>query len=365
MMSGKEKLFELIDKGRMGKNIGLPIGLPKMENCMDGFLPGTSYLIAAQSGVGKSTMMLYSFIYQPLKAYMNDPLYANRDPYWIFFSLEMTQAQIYAKLLSMYIFEHYGEEISYKELFSRGRDTHLSDERYELVKQANDFLDILDKRIIFHEGTLNAEKYEKFVLQDLERFGKFTSDGSYNKYNSEQIVAVLIDHMSLIRASTGRSKKDEMDLISSKSVTMRNRYDISPIHVMQFNRNANNAERLRQGQQEPDMSDFKDSAAMYEDSQVVFALHAPIKFKLSSYRGYNIKEIGHNFLACILLKSRFGTSDIMDAVNFFGSVGIFKELPRPDDIADYTRYKTPYWCLEDTDLEIPETKSNNNIKITL
>lgn len=50
---------------------------------------------------------------------------------------------------------------------------------------------------------------------------------------------------------------------------------------------------------------------------------------------------------------------------FYGNISLFKELPKPDEIADYTRYKTPYWCLEDTDLEIPETKSNNNIKITL
>ena len=51
-MTGKERFYNLIESGRLGKNIGLSIGLPKMENCMDGFLPGTSYLIAAQSGTG-------------------------------------------------------------------------------------------------------------------------------------------------------------------------------------------------------------------------------------------------------------------------------------------------------------------------
>ena len=61
-MTGKERFYNLIESGRLGKNIGLSIGLPKMENCMDGFLPGTSYLIAAQSGVGKTSFMLYSFI---------------------------------------------------------------------------------------------------------------------------------------------------------------------------------------------------------------------------------------------------------------------------------------------------------------
>ena len=39
-MTGKQRLFDLIDKGRVGKNIGLSIGLPKLELYMDGLLPG-------------------------------------------------------------------------------------------------------------------------------------------------------------------------------------------------------------------------------------------------------------------------------------------------------------------------------------
>lgn len=269
---------------------------------------------------------------------------AMRDPHWIMFNLEMTQEQIYAKLISMYIFDKYGVEISFKELFSRGEDIRLSDEHFELVKSCSDFLDILDSRIIFHDGTLNAEKYEKILTKDLERFGTFTSNGTFMPNNDNQVIGVIIDHMSLVRASSGRDKKKEMDDISSCSVRFRNNYHIiSPIHVMQFNRNANNSERLRQGQQEPDSSDFKDSGSMYEDSQVVLALHSPIKFKQSNYRGYNIKKLGHNFVSCILLKSRFGLSDVIDGLGYYGNCGIFKELPKSDDIIDYDKYLNPSW----------------------
>lgn len=51
----KSKLLELIEKGRSGGNIGLTIGLPKLEGYMDPFLPGTSYLIFARSGIGNIT----------------------------------------------------------------------------------------------------------------------------------------------------------------------------------------------------------------------------------------------------------------------------------------------------------------------
>ena len=359
MISGKEKFYALVQRGRDGFNIGLPIGLPKLEKYMDGLLPGVSYLVAAQSGVGKTTFTLYSFIYKPLKSYLEGKAQI-RDPYWIMFNLEMTQEEIYAKLISMYIYDKYGIQLTFKELFSRGDDTRLSDEHFEIVKSCEEFLDILDKRIIFHDGSLNAEKYQKIVLKDLEKFGTFTSNGTFMPNNENQTICVIIDHMSLIRARPGKSKKEEMDDVSSYSVYLRNKYHISPIHVMQFNRNANNSERLRQGQQEPDVSDFKDSGAIYEDSQVVIALHSPIKFKLSSYRGYNIKKLGHRFLSCILLKSRFGVSDIIDGLGYYGECGIFRELPKSEDIIDYDKYLSPDWEI-DTFQESDKRRVNFNI----
>lgn len=53
MSKASQEFFKLIDEGREGKNLGLPIGSPKLELYMDGFLQGTSYLIGGQSGTGK------------------------------------------------------------------------------------------------------------------------------------------------------------------------------------------------------------------------------------------------------------------------------------------------------------------------
>lgn len=347
-MSYKQQFYDLIDKGREGKNIGLPIGLPKLEMYSDGYLPGTSYLIGAASGAGKSTFTLHSFVYQPLKSYLEDDTYRKRDPYWIFFNLEMTPEQIYAKLVSMYIFDTYGVQLTYKELFSRGKDTIISDTNYDLVRECDKFIDILDQRLIFHDGTLNAEKYKNSLFQDLKRFGTFEGD-SYIPFNDEQVVGVIVDHMSLIRASMGRTKKDEMDLVSSYSVQIRNKCKIvSPINIMQFNRDSGNQERMKQNLMDPSSSDFKDSGAIYEDSQIVLALYSPIKHKLTSHKKYNIKELQQCYIACFLLKSRFGTSDIMVAMGFYGDCSMYKELPRPDEITDYEKYKYPDWTLTDS-----------------
>jgi|GEM_PF-4923067 len=101
-ISGLEEFFKLVDEGREGHNIGLSTGSPKLDLYTDGFLPGTTYLIGAASGVGKSSFALWTYVYNPLKAYLNgeEP---SRDPHWKLFSLEMTRSQVYAKLVSMYI----------------------------------------------------------------------------------------------------------------------------------------------------------------------------------------------------------------------------------------------------------------------
>lgn len=364
----KSRLLELIEKGRQGSNIGLDTGMTKLELYMDNYLPGTSYLIGAQSGVGKSTYTLFTFIYKPLMDWLNteDSAKKARDPYWIFFNLEMTAEQIQGKLLSMYIYDTYGEQIRFKEMFSRGRDTMLSDDHYELIKKCEEFLDLLDKRIIFHDGAFNSDKYKECLNDDLKKFGTF-KDGDFYPTNSDQIIGVIVDHLSLTRASNGRSKKEEMDLVSSYGVQYRNKCRIvSPIMIMQFNRNANGGERIKAGLQEPDYSDYKDSGAVVEDSMVVLALHCPVKFKLSSYRGYDLKQLGQNFISVILLKSRFGTSDIVDCLGFYGDCSHYKELPKANEITDYEKYKDPSWTLqpikEDTN---KDTKSKKSITLTL
>lgn len=367
-LSGKDEFYKLVEEGRKGNNIGLTIGSPKLETYMDGFLPGTSYLIGASSGVGKSTYMLWALIYKPLISFLNGEC-QERDPYWIIFNLEMTRSQLYAKLVSMYIFDKYGIQLRFKEIFSRGKDCILSDDNLLLLKECTEFIDILDERLKCYDGTLTEELYVKTMNKELRRFGHW-NNGIFTANNSKQILGVVVDHMSLIKASPGRSKKDEMDAVSRASVILRNTTGIiSPIHVSQFNRGSGSDERLKQSMQDPNSNDFKDSGSLYEDSQVVFALHSPHKFKLSSYRKYDIKSLEQCFIAVFLLKSRFGTSDIFVPMGFYGDCSHYVELPKPDEIYDYEKYKNPSWILENKDdkdnMKLEDNSKSNNYNFVL
>jgi hypothetical protein len=226
-------------------------------------------------------------------------------------------------------------------------------------------MDILDERLLFFEGTLTPQSFEDKINEIMPRFGHFEGE-SFIPNNPSQVVGLFIDHLSLIPG-----KKEAIDAISRATVTIRNVTGIvSPILIAQFNRDNSNMERLKGGLQEPTKNDFKDSGGPYEDSQVCLALFSPHSHKLNTYRKYNIKILEQCFISITLLKSRFGSSDIVVPFNFFGDITHYVEMPKPDEIYDYERYTSPNYLLENNSLTIDDTdnnedSSNNDFKFVL
>ena len=359
-MSHTQNLLNLIERGRQGDNQGLSLGMPKLEQIIDGFTQETYYLIAAGTGNGKTSFALHSFIYKALQESNS-----KTDLQLIIFSLEMSAEQLLAKLLSLHIHETYGKQISYKELLSRGKGTTLSDEDFELVQECIPFLDSIEDRLIIHDGTLNSDKYKELLIQDLTKFGTFIDEDTYELNNPNQIIGVMTDHLGLVRPKAGRSKKEEIDTISAYGVSFRNKCKISPINIMQFNRNSSNSERLKQGLQEPELSDLKESGSPSEDANVVIVLYNPFRSKLSTYRGYNIKELKDGFRSLLVLKNRFGPSDVAIGVGFYGKCGLFKELPLASEINDYEKYKHPDWTIIDFAEEDVVDKVPDDLRVTI
>ena len=354
-----DSFYELIERGRKGENSSLPIGLPKLEGYIEGLSQGSHILIGAGSGTGKTTFLLYSFIYKPIMEMDKE-----KDVHYLMFNLEMGEEQILAKLLSIYIYEKYGVAISFKEMFSRGRDTVLSDENYYLIQECRPILELFRDRITFIPDPLNAEAFDKRVIEWLKRFGKFDGN-TYALYNPKQILSVVIDHMSLIRPINGRSKKDEMDLISNHGVSFRNKCKVTNIFLMQLNRNQYGSERLKnENLREPDESDLKDSGTMMEDCHIALLMFSPVKAKLGSHRGYDISELGGNYRSVKCVKNRFGTADIAVGLGFYGNIGVFKELPKASEITSYDKYKHPDWCLIDEPV-VSEDDDKVNLTIVL
>lgn len=63
-----------------------------------------------------------------------------------------------------------------------------------------------------------------------------------------------------------------------------------------------------------------------------------------------------NSYTIIKLKNRYGDSDVNLGLSFHGEVGLFRELPKPDEISDYE----PYINLLTQDKKEEEDEEINN-----
>lgn len=351
-------LMHQITFGREGKNWGYSMGLPKLEEVIDGVTQSTYTLVFSPTGSGKTSLVLYSYIYKPMMEHLDDNNFKIT-----YFSLEMSAEMLYAKLLSMYIFETYHIELSTKELLSRKKDYRLSDEHYRIVKECLPWLHRVEEIVTVYDKSLSADSLYSILIKELEKEGTFEEiEGRkvYHPKNENLVHLVVIDHLSLARRTNGHTLKEEMDLISSYLVTLRNRCKISPVVIMQANRGSTSMDRRKEGLNNLRIDDTKDTGAPAQDSEVIISIFNPHREKLASYRGYDIKALQQNFRVITVLKNRYGEADVEVGCAFYGKTSCFAELPKPEEIYDYEKYSNPNWllCLDKDSIKTEDVEDN-------
>lgn len=320
------------------------MGLPKLEGIIDGVTRETYTLIISNSGAGKTSFALYAYVYKPLMAHLDDD-----DFKVLYFSLEMSEVSLYIKLLSIYIFETYGVQLSYKEILSRKKEYVLSDEHYELVKECMPWVDKVSKHLEIYDKPVSANTVYAVLKNRLEKLGETTETETqltYIPYNPNLIYNVIIDHIGLIKPSNGANLKGEIDKLSAYLVTLREKYKISPVVIQQANREQGNIERYKQGKSAFTINDAKDSGNTVQDCNVMLAIYNPWRDGLSTYKKYNTERLEGTFRSIMCLKNRYGDCDVEVGVNFFGGINMFHELPAYDEIYDYEKYTSPDYLLD-------------------
>lgn len=355
-----ESLLEKIDDGIQGRNQGFSTGLDKLDSIIDGVTKQTYYVLFSNSGAGKTSLCLYSFVYRPLMEHLDDDNFRI-----VYFSLEMAPEMLFAKLLSTYIFEKYNVELSVKKLLSRKKGYTLPKEYYDIVKECIPWMNKVESKILIYDKAVNAKLVYALVSKDLENYGHFETTDKHKTYipnNKDMVYEVVIDHISLVHPSTGKSLKQEIDDVSKYLLTLRNIAGISPVVIQQANRDQGNVERRKAGVSNFTLNDTKDSGGPVQDSEVVISIYNPHRDRLNSYRGYDISQLGDKFRVITVLKSRYGDSDVEIGVNYFGWINYWKELPKPDDIYDIAKYTNPQYIMNELNNKETDNIEENVVK---
>lgn len=357
-----ESLVQKIEDGIEGKNQGFSTGLDKLDSIIDGVTKQTYYVLFSNSGAGKTSLCLYSFVYRPLMEHLDDDNFRI-----LYFSLEMASEMLFAKLLSTYIFEEYNLELSVKKLLSRKKGYTLPKEYFDIVKECIPWLKKVESKIIVYDKAINAKLVYALVTKDLEKYGHFETTEKHKTYipnNKDMVYEVIIDHISLVHPSAGKSLKQEIDDVSKYLLTLRNIAGISPVVIQQANRDQGNVERRKAGISNFTLNDTKDSGGPTQDAEIVISIYNPHRDRLNNYRGYDISQLGDKFRVITVLKSRYGDSDVEIGVNYFGWINYWKELPKPDEIYDPAKYTNPQYILNELNNvdNNSDTRDIDNIK---
>lgn len=88
---------------------------------------------------------------------------------------------------------------------------------------------------------------------------------------------------------------------------------------------------------------FKDTSGTTDGAEVVIGLYYPYREKIARCEGYPIQNVlKKRFRLIQVMKNRYGLADVNKGVTFYGEIGMFREMPKPEEIGDYE----PYTSLE-------------------
>lgn len=339
---GVKQLLSTINRGKSGKNIGISTGLPKLDSVIFGIQRKYLYVVAADQGGGKTSYAIDVFVYN---------LYKNRgehDVNILYYSFEMAADVLYAKILSLYIWDTFNKIITYETILSL--TSPISDEDYSYITKSEEWLFKLQEHFTIYDRPLSPLAIYATCKGWLSRFGDFVQidehKEDYHEHDSSAYKIVLLDHMRLI--SGNDSVKTKIDLVCDYFVYFRNKCNMTGVMIQQINRNSKSVERKQGGYELLQLDDLADSSGPAQSAEVIIMLYYPYREKVSTCEKYPIKTtLKHKARITQIVKNRYGRSDINIGTVFHGEIGLFKELPRPEEISDYEPYLNLEYKKED------------------
>ena len=339
--------LDKVDLGREGKNTGFPGGLPRLDNRVYNIQPGKMTSIVGSPKSGKTFFMLYRYILTPW-------VQGVRNIKWFLFTLEVDRDQIIARMISFFMFRRYNIRISSSKIFSMGQ-YRITDDLYLKIKtiydeEINPLLEQLE--IIEDSSVSNPTGLYKYVLGYLHANGQILSEEfetldehnnkvvkeratGYIKNNPEEEIFIIIDSLGLMKKEQNFSKKDNIDKwIDDYGVKLRNIFGCSIINLHHLNRAVSGVDRfkLSGSQLHPTLDDIKDTAALGETSDIVFALFNPnVYAHIDQHFGYKLNDWKGTYRSLHVIASRYCDMGLNSALIFDYESGVFTELPDADD----------------------------------
>lgn len=336
-----EQLKIEVQKGLEGRNQGIPMGFERLNRYI-GIRKSIYTLVGGLTGSGKTSLVDDAYVLNPIDFILSKQNTRKLKLNIIYRSMERNRVFKYAKWVSRKIFIEQGIVIPVPKLL--GWNATMTKDEHDLFLMYEEYGAQLKEMVTIFDGPENPIGIAKDLKAHAEKHGKIERLDEFNKVyvpdDPDVITIVVIDHVSLTKTTKELStKKQAIDKLSSELRYARDFFGYSPVVVQQFNREIANPIRLKNGDVEPNLEDFKDSASTQEDADVVLALFDPMRYKVEDPSGYDLEKLkdaegAKYFRSLRLIKNSFGSDDLRIGMGFYGEIGMFKELKKRKDMTD-------------------------------
>lgn len=313
-----------------------------------GFERGKYIIVTANSGIGKTKITKYLFVINtynfckkfgiPLKIY--------------YFALEETKNKFWLSIISSQLYLKYNIQVDIKTLNSIGESILTED---LLLKIKNIELEITDMMnyIEVIDNVSNGFGIYKYISDKAAIRGTTVKDNfttTYKPNNPEEYVFVMTDHISLLVAEKDISgeKMTHWQSINkfSQDYCLKGfckKYNYTVINVQQQEAAKEKMEFTFKGTSiedklEPSLDGLADNKLTQRDADLVLGIFAPERYKIETFRGYDITKLKDKYRAIKILKDRdYGLANAYLHLYMNGATNIFKELPS-SKLIDYSKY---------------------------
>ncbi len=348
-MSVFDDLNDDVLRGMSNDNVNIPIGFSRMNRVI-GIREGVYTLVGGFTGSGKTTFIDDAYVLNPYEWYLKNKTKAKvKIIYW---SMERKKKYKVAKWISRRIFLDTGKVIPTDKLL--GWYGKLTEEEYKLFLQYRAYIEEMFNSgfMTMIEGPENPTGVYKTIKGYAEGdeslgfsgIGKVSQLDKFNKIftkTENEITILVVDHIGLTKGEKDlKNKKEIIDKLSEHMRHARDFYGFTPVLISQFNRDISNPIRIKNGDVEPMLEDFKETGATQEDADIVISLFDPMRYKVMDPIGYDLTKLrdpvsGNKKYRCFkILKNTYGVDDVRYGLAFQPEVGHFCEMPKISEILE-------------------------------
>ena len=353
-----DRVYDFLEDRRervlSGKINCIPWGLPGFEEDVPGIEQAKFYGITGSQKSAKSQIANYLFLFNPIRFAINNPDKVRLKIFY--FSLEMSEQQIYIQYLSHLLYMIDDIRISPKDLRSTSSDKPLDKEILNIMKR-NEYikhLKYLEENVIFIESVRNPFGIYKTMKDYAENSGiqhkktieiinkdtgeiaeRLVVDDYYEPNDPEEYVIFIVDHISLLTPENNTSIRESIvKFTSDYCVKLRNKYRFIPVVIQQQSADMESLENIKASKLRPSAAGLAEAKTTARDFDFLFGIFSPFKHEIPVYHGYDITKLKDNIRFLEIVLAREGGGGSLYPLYFDGAVNYFQELPSPENRND-------------------------------